>query len=183
MQIILDPEESLKWLHMLQCEKTLEETSRFFPGFKCSAEERHEMESAKVKIANWPSHHRAEIMAMVADGKYPREIASELGMKECSVKHLVYGEKKKARLAFHVEDHGKPKSEEPIQKVVIPMGKAESPAKEPTTRQDRIDAIIVNGSQIGINHTSIAASINNQLGCQWLPDDVSKRLAELRGEL
>jgi DNA-binding CsgD family transcriptional regulator len=146
-------------------------------------------DSIKAKPAiNWPSHHKAEIMCMVADGKYPREIAKLLGMKESSVKHLVYHEKKLMRLRkiahapFDTEDHRKPKFEETIQKAVIPMGKAESPAKEPTTRQDRIDAIIQMGSRLGLEYITIAAQINNDMGGQWLPDDVSKRLAELRGE-
>jgi DNA-binding CsgD family transcriptional regulator len=94
MMILLDPVESKKWLHMLECEETLEETSRF----KCSAKERREMESVEVKTINWPSHHKEEIMGMVAAGKFPREIAKMLHMKESSVKHLVYHEKNLIRL-------------------------------------------------------------------------------------
>jgi hypothetical protein len=76
----------------------------------------------------------------------------------------------------------KPNAEETVQKVVIPMEKEESPVKEPTTRQDRIDSIIQMGSRLGLEYITIAAQINNDMGGQWLPDDVSKRLAELRGE-
>jgi len=193
MMILLDPEESQQWLDIKAREKTLEETSRF-PKESTSARDvyptvKEMCDSIKAKPAiNWPSHHKAEIMSMVAEGKFPREIARLLGMKESSVKHMVYHEKKLMRLRkmtrapFGTDDHRKPKFEETIHKVVIPMGKAESPVSEPTTRQDRIDAIIQMGSSIGLKHITIAAQINNDMGGQWMPDDVSKRLAELRGE-
>jgi hypothetical protein len=81
MMILLDENESQKWLHMLECEKTLEKTYRFPKDMQ--------LPNGMLKVAPWPSHHKAEIMALVSKGKYPREIAKILGMKESSVKHLV----------------------------------------------------------------------------------------------
>ncbi|MFA6372734.1 MAG: hypothetical protein WCW68_08920 [Methanothrix sp.] len=194
MRILLDPKESQQWLDARGREKILEETSRLPDGYKCSPKERQDIEDAKVKITNWPSQHKEEIMGMVAEGKFPREIARELEMKESSVKHLVYHEKKKARQkelgnypspetdAWIKEAAGKLVDKGSMKPVAIPMERAESPAKEPTTGQDRIDAIIQMGSSIGLKYITIAAQINNDMGGQWLPDDVSKRLAELRGE-
>jgi len=126
-------------------------------------------------LTNWPSHHKEEIMSMVVAGKYPREIARALGLNERSVKHLVYSEKKKAR-------------QEPVDKTsgndaTIPARPEESPIIEPTTRQERIDAIMLIMSGRGESHVTIAAEVNNRMGGSLMPDDVAKRLVELRSGL
>jgi len=173
MRILLDEKESQKWLHLITCEKTLEETSRFPKGFKCSPEE---TETAKICLPNWPSHHKEEIMSMVAAGKYPREIARILKLNESSVKHLVYAAKKKARQVPVGETLGKD--------VAIPNGKTESPIDAATgvldDMQKQIDDMILAGARGHRNHLHTASEINRVCGGQWMPDDVAKRLAELR---
>ena len=91
MKILLDPQESEEYLVYLENKKHSTSMRDAFPTVK-------EMCDGKLQpVTIWPSHHKAEIMDMVAAGKYPREIARELGMKESSVKHLVYTEKKARR--------------------------------------------------------------------------------------
>jgi DNA-binding CsgD family transcriptional regulator len=163
MKILLNETESQKWLHLMACEKTLEETSRLPKDVQ--------LPNGMLKVANWPSHHKAEIMAMVADGKFPREIARELGMKESSVKHLVYTERKLARLS-------KAAISQDMQ--TIAANEPESPADELTTTQERIDGIIVRGASRGEKYSHIAAKIGRVVGGNWTSDDVSKRLKEMK---
>jgi len=176
MRILLDEKESQKWLHLLACEKTLEETSRF-PKDMQAIQNLRDLNGVTAKPANWPSQHKEEIMSMVADGKYPREIARILKLNESSVKHLVYAAKKKARQVPVGETLGKD--------VAIPIGKAESPVDAATSaleaRQKQIDDLILAGAKARRSHLHTASEINSVCGGQWMPDDVSRRLADLRG--
>ncbi|MCK9568999.1 helix-turn-helix domain-containing protein [Candidatus Pacearchaeota archaeon] len=65
-------------------------------------------------------------------------------------------------------------------KVPTMITKRPKPAKKSTTHQERVDEIILRMSKDGERYSSIAAEICNQMGGVWLPDDVGKRLKELR---
>ena len=192
MMILLDEAETKKWLHMIECEKTPEETSRLPDDMGC-----------KRPLVRLSAEQKDGILQMTAEGRKVPDIAKSLGINGRQVSGVVQGHKHpiqaniaaqadrefyarqaahKDATAFIEEASQKLVDRGSMKPIVIPMGKAESPAKEPITRQDRIDAIIQMGSSIGLKHVTIAAQINNDMGGQWLPDDVSKRLAELRGE-
>jgi len=66
--------------------------------------------------------------------------------------------------------------------VAIPKESSESVPIEPTSRQDRIDEIILAGASMGMKYTDIAAGINNTMGGCLLSDHISSRLKELRGD-
>jgi len=182
MKILLDEAESRKWLHVLECEKTPEESSRL-----------PDDTGHKRPLVRLSAEQKDDILRMASEGHTVPDIAKSLGINGRQVSGVVQGHKHpiQANIAAQAdrefyarrEAHQKLATGETAQKAVIPMGKAESPAKEPTTRQDRIDSIIQMGSSIGLKYITIAAQINNDMGGQWLPDDVSKRLAELRSEL
>ena len=189
MKILLDENESKKWLHILECEKTLEETSRFHKetiSLRDLAPTVQEMCDGVQKLAaksrNWPSRHKAAIMALVAAGKFPREIARELGMKESSVKHLVYTEKKarrkleetKAELAEYrtpkpvldyIEAHQSPAAEGNEPPIGIAEEKAESTSE--TIKEAMRSMVKRNRSVVYMMDT-----INDNYGTNYTKDDI-----------
>ncbi|MCK9570416.1 hypothetical protein M0R72_15825 [Candidatus Pacearchaeota archaeon] len=163
MRILLDEEESQKWLDILDREKTLEETSRFPANMKLP-------EGCELQPTALTQEIRKEIYRLHDTGHKSREIAPLVGISEARIRGLVgIYNRKKASVEPKVEGL------QPMQPLVMPT--AEKPAK---TTQDRIDGIIAIGTAKGVNFSGIAAKINRETGQVWMPDDVSKRLAELR---
>jgi hypothetical protein len=85
MKILLDEDESQKWLHMLECEKTLEKTSRFPPDMKLPA-------GCKMIITD---SKRSEIISMHTNGMKSQEIADAVQLSVAQVRGCIGGHTKR----------------------------------------------------------------------------------------
>jgi hypothetical protein len=170
MMILLDEKESAAYL-----------ASR---PYRCSEEERMTMES--IKFAPLPDNcrsrplpltdaKRAAIIELYDDGCGLSEISETLNLPIAQIRGAIgaYCVKKARR---------RPVGEVSVPKVAIPEEPSELAPIEPTTRQDRIDAIILSMARTGAWYVDIAAEVNNQMGAQFMPNDVAARLEELRGD-
>lgn len=163
MMILLDEKESVAYLKNREREAILEYTSRFPPSMQ------------KTKPLPMTDSQRSDIRTMHEDGMTPKEIAEILKLPVARVSGLVgsYCKRKAIQTTPDETSHGG---------VAIPKESSGSAIIESTSRQDRIDEIILSMSRTGAWYVDIAAEVNNQLGGQLMPNDVADRLAELRGE-
>lgn len=162
MKILLDEKESAAYLKNREREAILEYTSRFPPGMQ------------KTKPLPMTDSQRSDIRKMHDDGMTPKEMAEILKLPVARVSGLIgsYCKRKVIRVPGDGTSH---------EDVAIPKESSELVPMEPTTRQDRIDAIILSMARKGAKYVTIASEVNNQLGGQLMPNDVADRLAELRG--
>lgn len=170
MMILLDEKESAAYL-----------ASR---PYRCSEEER--MAMASIKFVPLPDNcrprplpltdaKRSAIIELYDDGCGLSEISEILNLPVAQIRGAIGAYcSKKARQV--------PVGEVSVPKVESPEEPSELVPMEPTTRQDRIDAIILSMARKGAKYVDIAAEVNNQMGGQLMPNDVAERLAKLRGD-
>lgn len=171
MMILLDEKESAAYL-----------ASR---PYRCSEEER--MEMASIKFVPLPDNcrprplpltddKRAAIIELYSDGCRLSEISEILNLPIAQIRGAIGAYcVKKARQV--------PVGEVPPTEVAVPRERPESASAARTSKQDRIDAIILSMARKGAKYVDIAAEVNNQMGGQLMPNDVAERLAELRGDM
>jgi hypothetical protein len=163
MMILLDEKESVAYLKNREREAILEYTSRFPPDMQ------------KTKPLPLTDDKRSAIIELYDDGCGLSEISEILNLPVAQIRGAIGAYcSKKARQV--------PVGEVSPEDVTIPKEPSKSAATEPTSRQDRIDAIILSMARKGAKYVDIAAEVNNQMGAQFMPNDVAARLEELRGD-
>ena len=190
MKILLNPQESEEYLVYLENKKHSTSMRDLFPTVKEMCDDKSPKGCKLRPVTIWPSHHKTEIMDMVAAGKFPREIAKELGMNESSVKHLVYTEKKarrklaeaKAELSEyrtsgknldHIEKASqKLATDDSAKPIVIPSKEDEKPSR---TITEALREMVVRGCSVVFMMTAL----NQEFGTQFTKDDIVKMRSEL----
>jgi hypothetical protein len=159
MMLLLNPTETEKYLDDRAREKILEETSRFPPDMKLP----------KPRPMPLTNAQKGRIKQLYAEKMPIPEIAKRIGTGGRQVSGYVSCCLGPGLSAKNL----RPKVDglQPMKPLVLPPNK---------TRQDVIDEMILAGAAGGKKHVTIASDINREVGGCMMPDDVSKRLAELR---
>jgi hypothetical protein len=199
MMILLNPRETEEYLVAKAREKILEETSRF-PQESTSLRDliptvQEMCDGTKAKPANWPSHRKTEIMALVALEKSKAELSEYREDMYLTPKPVLdYIEKAARKLAAEGSTKPIEAHQEHVGKTLdaevgsmsddnenVTDGFLDGP-KPHSKRQDRIDEIILVMEKKGRKYSTIATEINQLLGGHFTSDHVAERLKELRPE-
>ena len=125
------------------------------------------IDACKIKLPPLTDEQKAEILKSHANGFKPRDIAHQLGLDSHQVSGFVQG---------HVH---------PVQvnmaKLAAKEAIPEPPMPDSDKRQADIDKIIADGRKVGHAFVQIADDINRDVGGNWLPNDVHRRMMEMKG--
>ena len=122
------------------------------------------IDACKFKLPKLTDGQKAEILKLHAEGQKPRDIAAWLELNPKQVSGFVQG---------HVH---------PVQVNMAKLAaKQVVPMTESDKRQAAIDTIIKDGRKAGHGFVQIADAINRNAGGNWLPNDVHRRIMEMKG--
>lgn len=120
--------------------------------------------ACKFKLPKLTSEQKADILRLHANGIKPSDIARQLGLYSRQVSGFVQG---------HVH---------PVQVNMANLAaKQVAPMSESDKRQAAIDRIIKDGRKASHGFAQIADDINRNVGGNWLPNDVHRRMKEMKG--
>ena len=125
------------------------------------------IEACKIKLPPLTSEQKAEILLLSADGLKSVEIAKKLALNGKQVHGVIQANK------YPILDN--------IAKKVAKKVAPEPPISESDKRQSMIDKIISDGRKAGHGYVQIADDINRDVGGNWLPNDVHRRIMEMKG--
>ena len=124
----------------------------------------HDRKARKIKLRPLTGEQKADILRLHANGIKPRDIAHQLGLDSPQVSGFVHG---------HTH---------PVQAAMANLAaKQVAPMTESDKRQATIDKIIKDGRKAGHGFVQIADAINHNAGGNWLPNDVHRRIVEMKG--
>ena len=121
------------------------------------------IEACKFKLPKLTSAQKAEILLLSADGLKSVEIAKKLALNGKQVHGVIQANK------YPILDNIAKKAT----KQVVPMSESDR-------RQAAIDKIIADGRKTGHGFVQIADDINHEVGGAWLPNDVHRRIVEMK---
>lgn len=125
------------------------------------------IEACKIKLPKLADEQKAEIIELYESGAEPRDIPVLLGLNPNQVNGVIQGHK------F------------PVQQNIAKKAAKQIPHDPPMTdlekRQAAIDKIIADGRKVGHAFVQIADDINRDVGGNWLPNDVHRRMMEMKG--
>ena len=124
------------------------------------------IEACKFKLPKLTSAQKAEILLLSADGLKSVEIAKKLALNGKQVHGVIQANK------YPILDNIAKK----VAKEVAPA----PPMTESDKRQATIDKIIKDGRKAGHGFVQIADAINHNAGGNWLPNDVHRRIMEMK---
>ena len=125
------------------------------------------IDACKFKLPPLTSEQKAEIIELYESGAEPRDIPLLLGLNPNQVNGVIQGHR------FPVQVNIAKKAA----KEIAPK----PPMSESDRRQAAIDKIISDGRKAGHGYVQIADDINREMGGNWLPNDVHRRIVEMRG--
>ena len=125
------------------------------------------IEACKIKLPKLTSEQKAEILRLQADGLKSAEIAKKLALNGKQVHGVIQANK------YPILDNIAKKAA----KEIAPK----PPMSESDKRQAAIDKIIMDGRKAGHGFVQIADAINRNAGGNWLPNDVHRRIVEMKG--
>lgn len=125
------------------------------------------IEACKIKLPPLTSEQKTEILLLSADGLKSVEIAKKLALNGKQVHGVIQANK------YPILDNIAKKAT----KEIAPK----PPISESDKRQFTIDKIIADGRKAGHGFVQIADTINREVGGTWLPNDVHRRIVEMKG--
>ena len=120
-------------------------------------------EACKIKLPKLTDGQKADILRLSASGLKSAEIAKELALNGKQVHGVIQANR------YPILDNIAKKAT----KQVVPMSESDR-------RQAAIDKIIVDGRKAGHGFVQIADDINREIGGSWLPNDVHRRIVEMK---
>ena len=124
------------------------------------------IEACKIKLPKLTSEQKAEIVELYESGAEPRDIPLLLGLNPNQVNGVIQGHR------FPVQANIAKKAA----KEIAPK----PPISESDKRRATIDKIIMDGRKAGHVFVQIADDINHAVGGNWLPNDVHRRMKEMK---
>ena len=125
------------------------------------------IEACKIKLPKLTDGQKAEILELHANGFKPKDIAHQLGLDSHQVSGFVHGHTHPVQAA--------------MAKLATKKVAPAPPMTESDKRQATIDKIISDGRKAGHGYVQIADDINHAVGGVWLPNDVHRRIVEMKG--
>lgn len=120
------------------------------------------IEACKIKLPPLTSEQKAEILLLSADGLKSVEIAKKLALNGKQVHGVIQANRY------------------PILDNIAKKATKKVPISESDKRQADIDKIISDGRKAGHGYVQIADDINRNAGGNWLPNDVHRRIVEMK---
>lgn len=124
------------------------------------------IEACKIKLPPLTSEQKAEILLLSANGLKSVEIAKKLALNGKQVHGVIQANK------YPILDNIAKK----VAKEVAPA----PPMAESDKRQATIDKIIKDGRKAGHGFVQIADDVNRKVGGNWMPEDVHRRIMEMK---
>ncbi len=124
-------------------------------------------EACKFKLLPLSADRKAEILRLSANGLKSAEIAKKLALNGKQVHGVIQANR------YPILDNIAKKAA----KEIAPK----PPMTESDKRQSMIDKIISDGRKAGHGYVQIADDINRDVGGNWLPNDVHRRMMEMKG--
>ena len=125
------------------------------------------IDACKFKLPKLTDGQKAEILELHANGFKPKDIAHQLGLDSHQVSGFVHGHTHPVQAA--------------MAKLATKKVAPAPPISESDKRQATIDKIIKDGRKAGHGFVQIADAINHNAGGNWLPNDVHRRIVEMKG--
>lgn len=120
------------------------------------------IEACKFKLVKLTGEQKAEILRLSANGLKSAEIAKKLALNGKQVHGVIQANRY------------------PILDNIAKKATKEVPISESDKRQSMIDKIISDGRKAGHGYVQIADDINRDVGGNWLPNDVHRRIMEMK---
>jgi len=124
------------------------------------------IEACKFKLLPLSADRKAEILRLSANGLKSAEIAKKLALNGKQVHGVIQANR------YPILDNIAKKAA----KEIAPK----PPMTESDKRQSMIDKIISDGRKAGHGYVQIADTINRDVGGNWLPNDVHRRIVEMK---
>ena len=124
------------------------------------------IEACKFKLPKLTDGQKAEILELHANGFKPKDIAHQLGLDSHQVSGFVHGHTHPVQAA--------------MAKLATKKVAPAPPISESDKRQADIDKIISDGRKAGHGYVQIADDINREMGGNWMPNDVHRRMKEMK---